>query len=152
MSESASHVLPVRVYYEDTDVGGVVYYANYLKFAERARTEMIRTLGIEQEKLRQQQDIMFVVRSCSVEFMRSARLDDLLHVETRIRRISGARVDMEQAIRRVPDPSGLTDDALLVTLSVRLACLNGSGRPVRLPARVHGAFVGGMDSSVSAFP
>ncbi|AMW35042.1 tol-pal system-associated acyl-CoA thioesterase [Haematospirillum jordaniae] len=152
MSDSGFHVLPVRIYYEDTDAGGVVYYANYLKFAERARTEMIRALGIEQERLRQQQDIMFVVRSCSVEFMRPARLDDLLHVETRVCRISGARVDMEQAIRRVSDPSGLTDDALLVTLSVRLACLNGSGRPVRLPTRVHGAFVGSMDSSVSAFP
>ncbi len=150
MTMAGTFVLPLRVYYEDTDAVGVVYYANYLKFAERARTEMVRTLGVEQEALRQNHGIVFVVRSCAIDFLRPARLDDLLVVETRVCRVSGARVDLQQEIRRIADPSALTNGELLVTLSVRLASLNRTGRPVRLSGEVLQAFLRGMDSSVPA--
>lgn len=150
MTMAGTFVLPLRVYYEDTDAVGVVYYANYLKFAERARTEMVRTLGVEQEALRQNHGIVFVVRSCAIDFLRPARLDDLLVVETRVCRVSGARVDLQQEIRRIADPSALTNGELLVNLSVRLASLNRTGRPVRLAGGVLQAFLRGMDSSVPA--
>lgn len=98
--EGSVHVCPVRVYYEDTDAGGIVYYANYLRFAERGRTELLRTLGLGQQKLRDESGLMFAVRRVEVEYELPARLDDLLEVHTRIARLGGARLDMAQEILR----------------------------------------------------
>ncbi len=118
------HVFPVRVYYEDTDAGGVVYYANYLKFAERARTDLLRILGVEQSRL----PVVFVVRRCDADFRKPARLDDLLEIHSRIIVLKGASVEVEQRVRR--------DGTDLVGLDVRLACVDMTtgGRPARIPA------------------
>jgi acyl-CoA thioester hydrolase len=120
-----SYLFPVRVYYEDTDAAGLVYYANYLKFAERARTEMLRRLGIEQERLRSETGFFFVVRRCTADYLLPARLDDDLVVVTRLKALGGASLDLDQDVRR--------GDALLVRLAFQIACLGQSGRPQRLP-------------------
>ena len=122
------HRFPVRVYYEDTDAAGVVYYANYLKFAERARSEMLRQLGMPPSALMADPGIAFAVRGLTVEYLKPARLDDLLEVRTRILEMKGASLDAEQVIGR-----GGSD---LVRMQVRLACMNTSGRAARLPAAV----------------
>src|SRR4051794_19527952 len=83
------HVHPIRVYFEDTDAGGMVYYANYLKFAERARTEMLRSAGISHAAMMAQDGLMLVVRRCTAEFRRSARLDDALEIDTRVSGAAG---------------------------------------------------------------
>ena len=119
-----AHRFPVRVYYEDTDAGGIVYYANYLKFAERARTEMLRDMGAPCVDLVRRQGLSFAVRRCEVDYLRPARLDDRLEVETRLLGVGGATLDAEQTVRR--------DDDVLVR--VRLACMSSAGRPARLPA------------------
>lgn len=122
----------VRVYYEDTDAGGVVYYANYMKFAERARTEMLRSLGIGQMELMRDHDAAFMVRRCEIEFFKPAMLDDLLTIQTRITDIAGATLEMQQAILR--------DGETLVELNVRLATINPkTGKPARIPAHVKAA-------------
>lgn len=123
--EDKTFVLPVRVYYEDTDAGGVVYYANYLKYAERARTEMLRMLDIESSDLQERHGIAFVVRHIEVEFLRPARLDDLLEVYVDLLRVGGASLDGAQAIRR--------DGEDLVRMSIGLGCMKLSGGPGRLP-------------------
>ena len=121
------HVFPVRVYYEDTDAGGVVYYANYFRFAERARTELLRNLGVEQSELAVDGGILFAVRRCTADFFQPARLDDSLEVRTRILEVSGATVAAEQQVWR--------EDEKIFLLTVKLACLNtiSPGRPVRVP-------------------
>ena len=122
------YVFPVRVYYEDTDSGGVVYYANYFKFAERARTEMMRSLGVESQKLMADEGIALAVRHCEADFKKPARLDDLLTVSTRILGISGASVDAEQMIAC----SGRD----LVKINLKLACMSLAGGPARMPDTV----------------
>lgn len=93
-------VLPVRVYYEDTDSGGVVYYANYLKFMERARTELLRHLGFEQDAVLREHGILFAVRSVQVDYLRPARFNDLLEVSAKPANCRGASVDFVQQVRR----------------------------------------------------
>ena len=127
-----AHSFTLRVYYEDTDSLGIVYYANYLKFAERARTEMLRHLGIEQEKLRAETGLMFVVRRLAAEFLQSARLDDELTVATRLRRLGGASLELDQEVSRSERP--------LVRLALAIACLGRDGRPARLPPDLKSAF------------
>ena len=122
------HRFPVRVYWEDTDAGGIVYYANYLKFAERARTEMLRVVGIDQSRLMDDSGVTFTVRRCSVDYRAPARLDDLLEVATAISAVAGASVSMTQRIMRA--------ESGLVRLVVDMACVGRSGRPVRLPNQV----------------
>jgi acyl-CoA thioester hydrolase len=107
------HLFPIRVYYEDTDAEGIVYHANYLKFAERARTEMLRLSGREQ------------FRMMADEGFRPAHLDDVLEVRTTIREVAGASLRLQQDIHR--------NDDLVAGLKVRLAVMNRQGRPVRLP-------------------
>jgi acyl-CoA thioester hydrolase len=119
------YLWPFRVYYEDTDSLGLVYYANYLKFAERARTEMLRRLGIEQQRLRAETGLVFVVRRCVVDFLAPARLDDDLVVATRLSALGGASLDLDQDVQR--------DEDTLVRLAVRIGCLASNGRPHRLP-------------------
>lgn len=119
----------VRVYYEDTDAAGIVYYANYLKFAERARTESLRALGIEQGRLLAESGVAFAVRRALADYRKPARLDDLLEVRTRLTALAGASLDMEQEIRR--------NGAVLVALSFKLACMRlDAGRPERIPEPV----------------
>ena len=120
-----AHRFALRVYYEDTDAAGIVYYANYLKFAERARTEMLRRLGVEQERLRAESGLVFVVRRCAADYLLPARLDDDLVVVTRLKALGGASLDLDQDVRR--------GDALLVRLVFQIACLGQGGRPQRLP-------------------
>jgi acyl-CoA thioester hydrolase len=122
---AAEHRLAIRVYYEDTDAIGVVYHANYLRFAERARTEMLRRLGLEHRALRERFGLAFTVRRCLVDYLAPARLDDRLEVRTGLRRLGGASLDLEQRIVR--------DDRLLVRMDVRLALISPALRAVRLP-------------------
>ncbi len=127
-SGNGVHVFPIRVYYEDTDAAGIVYYANYLKFAERARTEMLRELGIESGKLMAADGLAFAVRRCSIDFKKPAKLDDNLSVETRIKKISGASLVADQRVK--------LDQAELVKMELKLACISMDGRPTRLPEDV----------------
>ncbi|MBV9016484.1 MAG: tol-pal system-associated acyl-CoA thioesterase, partial [Alphaproteobacteria bacterium] len=119
------HRMPLRVYYEDTDAAGIVYYANYLKFAERGRTEMMRELGFAHRQIAEEIGTLFTVRRCSVDYSSPARLDDALTVDTRIVEIGGATLLLDQQIRR--------DDHTLVQIDVLLACIGPDGRPRRLP-------------------
>ena len=125
------HVFPVRVYYEDTDAAGIVYYVNYLKFAERARTEMLRLMGREQQQMMEKDGIAFAVKSARVEYFRPARLDDALAVRTGLVEVAGASLKVRQRIFRGAE--------LLVDLLIRLAVMDRSGRPVRLPADIRAA-------------
>jgi acyl-CoA thioester hydrolase len=124
--ESGTHRLPIRVYYEDTDAAGIVYYASYLKFAERARTEMLRLAGINQSEMATRYGMAFAVRNCAIDFRAPARLDDLIEVRSRFTELVGATVSGVQAIWRGADQ--------LVRLDVRVACLRENGRPTRIPA------------------
>lgn len=125
------HRLPVRVYYEDTDAGGIVYHSRYLNFAERARTELLRVLGIEQRALRSADGMVFAVTDCALKFRRPALLDDLLEVRSRLIEMSAARLQCRQDIWR--------GDELLVAVEIRIASLSESGRPMRIPAPVRAA-------------
>lgn len=119
----------VRVYFEDTDAGGIVYYANYLKFAERGRTEALYGLGLNHTQLKQKYDHMFVVRHCVLNCLAPAYLDDVLEVRTSFKKVGRAKVDISQSIIR--------DDKLIVTLEVVLACVNSYGRPVKIDEHIH---------------
>jgi len=126
VSESA---LAVRVYYEDTDAGGVVFYANYLKFFERARTEWLRALEIHQSTLAQIEQRLFVVRALDIAYRKPARLDDLLTIYTRVARLGRASIHFVQRIQR--------DQELLVEGNVQVCCIDATAmRPVELPATV----------------
>lgn len=129
-----AHELPVRVYYEDTDAGGIVYHSNYLNFAERGRTEMLRSIGFDHRLLADQHGLLFAVARCVTDFVTPARLDDLLLVETKVAAVRGARLELEQSVRR--------DAALVAHLSVTLAIVDCSTlRPRRLPEALRRAFV-----------
>lgn len=134
--ENGEHILPMRVYYEDTDAAGIVYYANYLKFAERARTEMIRCLGLEHGQLLAETGVVFAVRACTVEYLQPARLDDEIAVCTRIDSVRGASLGVTQ---RVVRSDGGGRSVALAELNVRLACINQAQRPARMPAKIRGA-------------
>ena len=123
------HLHQIRVYWEDTDAGGIVYHSNYLNFAERARTEMVRDLGLAQSDLAAGgQGHAFAVRRAEVDFVKPARLDDLLQVETTILQVGGASMALTQTIRR------LDDGADLACLHIKLAFIGlQDGRPARVP-------------------
>jgi len=121
--------LPVRVYWEDTDAGGVVYYANYLRFLERARSEWLRALGFEQDRLRDEVGVVFVVRRVAIDYLAPARFNDMLDVS--VRRVEAARasLEMEQEIAAGP--------TRLASASVTLACVDALRfKPVRIPAAI----------------
>lgn len=122
------HVFPVRVYYEDTDAAGIVYYVNYLKFAERARTEMLRLLGKEQQEMLDRDGLGFAVRNCTVDYLAPARLDDALEVHTGLLEVGGASMRVRQTIVR--------DGRTLADMRLRLAFIDRAGRPARLPADI----------------
>ena len=128
---AATHITPIRVYYEDTDAAGIVYYANYLKFAERARTEMMRELsgGLYARMLAD--GMGFIVRHCTVDYAAAATLDDLIEVHSRVLDLGGASLSAEQTVRR--------DGVRLVGMQVRLGCVGPDGRPARIPADLRAA-------------
>lgn len=120
-----NHNFQIRVYYEDTDAGGIVYYANYLKFCERGRTEFLRTHGFENGALMERSGVMFIVYHIEADYHEPARLDDMLDVGTAICGIRNAGFTMAQEIRR--------GEKAIFNMKVDLACVNKEGRPVRLP-------------------
>ena len=132
--------LPLRVYWEDTDAGGVVFYANYLKFFERARTEWLRTLGFSQQQMLQRDGVMFVVAETAVRHLRAARLDDLLQVSVAVAEAGRVSLRLQQQARR--------DGELLAEGTIRIGCVaagrpghpgheGGAGfRPCRIPAAI----------------
>ncbi|MCA8879028.1 MAG: tol-pal system-associated acyl-CoA thioesterase [Rhodobacteraceae bacterium] len=122
------HELSLRVYYEDTDLAGIVYYANYLKFIERGRSELLRALGVDQGRLKAEAGIVFAVRRVEADYLLPAVFDDLLTVRTWITSISGARVTMGQEVVR--------DGTLLFRAEVTVACLTPTGRPARIPPAI----------------
>lgn len=123
-----THEFPIRVYYEDTDLAGIVYYANYLKFIERARSELIRERGVDQLALKAETGLVFAVRRVEADYLAPARFDDHLTVRTEIAELSGARLCLRQCVLR--------QDEVLFDAVVMLAVLAESGRPVRLPADI----------------
>jgi acyl-CoA thioester hydrolase len=125
MNKSTPQNLTIRVYYEDTDAGGIVYHAAYLRFAERGRTEFVRNLGIDQQKMRSDLGLGFVVTSLSIDYLKPAYLDDRLTVTTEIVLVRPASVNFNQTVAR--------EDQILANLKVRVACLDADGNPVRLP-------------------
>jgi acyl-CoA thioester hydrolase len=128
---ASTHIWPVRVYFEDTDAGGVVYHGNYLKFAERARTELMRAGGFDHSGLAKEHGVLIVVRDCTMEFIAPARLDDALEVRSQVTTIGGASLSIRQEVfRPMPDTGG---DKLLVRIELRLACIDREFRPARLP-------------------
>lgn len=120
------HRFPLRVYYEDTDALGIVYYANYLKYFERARTEMLRLAGINQTEMANRYGMVFAVRDCGIDYRSPARLDDLIEIRSRLLEMAAATVTAGQAIWRGAEE--------LVRLDLRVACLRRDGRPARIPA------------------
>jgi acyl-CoA thioester hydrolase len=129
--DAGVHRIRIRVYYEDTDAAGIVYHAAYLEFAERARTEMLRCLGLDHGTLRARFGLMFTVRRCVVDYRAPAQLDDLLEIRTRLVRLGGASLELEQLVLRAPE--------LLTRLDVRLALLGADLRVARLPRDLAGA-------------
>lgn len=128
------HVHACRVYYEDTDAAGLVYYANYLRFAERARTEALREGGCDHAQLFRDTGVALVVRRCVVDYLAPARLDDMLSIETRVVAVRGATIDLLQTVRR-----GESD---LVRIEIRLVAMTRDGRPTRIPAAVRAVLAG----------
>ena len=128
------HQFRTRVYYEDTDLAGIVYYANYLKFIERARTEWVASLGVDQMALRAAQGIVFAVRRVEADFLRPAKFGDDLVVETKVQGLSGARIVLEQVVLR-------EGERLFVSV-VTLVCLTEDGHAARLPADLRARLAG----------
>lgn len=122
------HKIAFRVYYEDTDLAGIVYYANYFKFIERARTEWVRELGVDQNALKRGEGLVFAVSRVEADYKIPGKFDDVLSVETQMRKLTGARIVLDQCIYRNTD--------LLFESAVTLVCLNDSGKPARIPAEI----------------
>jgi acyl-CoA thioester hydrolase len=126
-----SHEFDVRVYYEDTDTGGVVYYANYLKFCERARTEALRTMGFSNSALLSEDNILLVVRHVEADYIASSCLDDLLTIKTITSDVKNVSFVMEQEIIR--------QNKLIFAAKVTIVCVNENIKPVRLPKKLYSA-------------
>ncbi|KJZ18279.1 tol-pal system-associated acyl-CoA thioesterase [Loktanella sp. S4079] len=121
------HQFPVRVYYEDTDLAGIVYYANYLKFIERARSEWVREMGIDQVEMKAE-GFVFAVRRVEADYLAPARFDDELLVETTLSERTGVRLTLKQDVKR--------GEVLLFSALVTLICMNEAGAVARLPAAI----------------
>lgn len=131
MTSCAPHRIQFRAYYEDTDAGGIVYYANYLRFAERGRSEYLRAAGFENSLLQDKQGVMFIVRYLEADYLAPARLDDFLTVETIIDSVKNASFVMNQAVK--------CGDKLLFSMKVTLVCVDQDAKPVKLPEDLKGA-------------
>ena len=128
------HSFPIRVYYEDTDLAGIVYYANYLKFIERARSEWLRELGVDQSRLKAE-GLVFAVRHLEADYLAPARFDDLLAVETGLNTLGSARITLDQRVLR--------GKRVLFSARVTVVCVAENGRPARIPAGVAARVRGG---------
>jgi acyl-CoA thioester hydrolase len=121
--------LPIRIYFEDTDSGGVVYHSNYLKFMERARTEWLRSIGIDQRHLKQDHQIMFVVHRIDIQYKFPARFNDDLIVKSELKNIGSSKIEFRQMIYR--------NDEMLIDASVDIACIDSEKfKPVRIPTTI----------------
>jgi acyl-CoA thioester hydrolase len=129
----AGRSVSFRVYYEDTDLAGIVYYANYLKFIERGRTEWVRALGVDQAVLKRAEGIVFAVRRVEADYLKPARFDDLLTVTTDLVEVGGARIVLDQAVLRGAER--------LFQARVVLVCLSDAGAAMRVPAGVRAKLV-----------
>ena len=118
----------VRVYYEDTDSGGVVYYANYLKFTERARTNMIQDLGFTLNQLHDDHDCIFIVKKVNCEYLQSAKLEDFLEVQSSIIQVKNASFELEQNILR--------DGKVIFQSNIIMVCVNSQGQPKKIPEKI----------------
>ena len=123
-----AHTFSLRVYYEDTDFGGIVYYANYLKFIERARSEWVRSLGLDQKTLKSERGVVFVVRHLEADYISPAKFDDILEVVTDVHLSSAARLVLNQEVLRGND--------VLFRARVTLIAMRDTGKPTRLPAEI----------------
>lgn len=123
-----NHSMNIRVYYEDTDLGGIVYYANYLRFIERSRSEWLRDLGIDQIKMRNERDTVFVVTKLKVDYLLPAYFDDMLTVDTKIQIVSPVRAYFYQNIFRQED--------VIFKAEVCVTCTSTSGKVQRLPEKI----------------
>ena len=126
--KNTTHKFSIRVYYEDTDAGKIVYYANYLKFAERARTEYLRDLGIIQTNIAEEHSVYFVVKKAEVNFKSPAKLDDFLEVNTIITKISKASIVMSQSI--------MLNENILCEVEVKIACVDLNIKPKAIPKKI----------------
>ena len=136
------HVLPLRIYYEDTDAAGIVYYANWLRFLERGRTELLRLIGQEHSALRDERGVNWVVRRLAIDYLKPARLDETIEVVTACGELRGASLDMIQQARRGED--------ILVRAELVVACMGATGRPVRLPSDLRTALAKVTTAKVTA--
>ena len=121
------YTLPIRVYYEDTDMAGIVYYANYLRFIERGRSEWVRDNGMDQNAMKEE-GVVFAVRRVEADYLMPAKLDDELVVETDVISVTAARMVMEQHVKR--------GEEILFHAIVTVVCIGDNGLPTRLPAKV----------------
>ncbi len=133
------NVLPVRIYYEDTDAGGIVYYGSYLRFAERGRTELLRSFGEENIALLEREQLAFVVRVCQIDYLSPARLDDALEVHTRVTHVGGASMKMSQTVLR--------DGRVITEIRVTVVCMHTSGPLIGKPSRIPGEIRAALQSS-----
>ena len=129
MARIKTFSLPIRIYFEDTDSGGVVYHSNYLKFMERARTEWLRSIGIDQRHLKQDHQIMFVVHRIDIQFKLPARFNDDLIVKSELKNIGSSKIEFRQMIYR--------NDEMLIDANVDIACIDSEKfKPVRIPPTI----------------
>ncbi len=128
-----THIWPIRVYYEDTDLAGIVYYANYLRFIERARSEMVREAGVDQVAMKKA-GLVFAVRRVEADYLSPARYDDRIEVRTRLAALKGASFEMAQEVWR--------GETLLFRAHVTIVVLTETGRPARLPADIRASVEG----------
>ena len=132
--DGVEHVYRLRVYFEDTDAAGIVYYASYLRMAERARTEMMRLLGADHAGMMRNDGLVLTVRECEIEYLAPARLDDVLEIRSSLVEIGGASLRARQIVHR--------GDRVVARIALRLACVTEAVRPARLPARLRAALAG----------
>ena len=115
----------IKVYYEDTDAGNVVYYANYLKFLERARTEMISSIGLSNKKLIDEHGIYIIVKSCNIEYKKPVMLEDLIEINSYVKSVTRSTITMDQIIKK--------DENIVTESEIVLITVNKSGKPVKIP-------------------
>jgi acyl-CoA thioester hydrolase len=132
MTEHVKGTIDARVYYEDTDAGMIIYHANYLKYAERGRTELLRSLGYDHKRVMDEFGIILVVRHIDIDFQAVGKLDDLLTVETRVSAIGNTSITMPQTVSR--------DGKILAEIKVVVVALNREGRAVRIPSQLRQLF------------
>ena len=122
----------IKIYYEDTDSGGVVYYANYLKFLERARTEALFSIGFSNKKIKEQYSSLIIVKSCNIEYKKPAHLEDELTIRSFVKSISKTSFFMNQIITR--------GDDVIVDSKIHLVFINKEGKPVKIPEEIYSKF------------